>query len=511
METRNVSSENKPPEDDKAQEMYVTFSAEQHELNTEDQQPIRNRESLTKSQKKRRKFIPLRYHSRIFKISSKKKRKHQETHTTNHESYERKETSHLPAEDYQLSINSSGSSTYAICKFSKESGKSNASCDTYHEIDESRIGEETRGRCNTISSIGTCLESYPPRRTGRENINTSGDGQQITDLHNRISHEREDFEKRKRFSKRYMYICSVVLVVAIISVGVAYLLSTNNVNDKLESTVQDGVKKLPSKEFMKQVVSNVTDVEYLEHVFSNISIMGIEKVQTEMDLLSRELTDLPNALNGTSQADLDLLYMMNEVKVGLANQTKELNQLIATLPKKSDIPDKEYIKHLVTNITNEQMKDAVDVIKKEIPNKDYIKQVVTDITKEEMKKIVDLLRKDIPDKEYLEFVVANKTKEEVKNSMSDVKKDIYNLTEVIKKHLYKFINGTRCKASCSGLEDGNYQSCHTCEGFISCTGGIPTSMSCQPSHPNQTVFWDDFEKRCNYVSYTCDTKYLLLP
>ena len=84
-----------------------------------------------------------------------------------------------------------------------------------------------------------------------------------------------------------MYICSVVLVVAIISIGVAYLLSTNNVNDKLKSTVHDGVKKLPSKEFMKQVVSNVTDVEYLDHVFSNISIMGIEKVQTEMDLLSR--------------------------------------------------------------------------------------------------------------------------------------------------------------------------------------------------------------------------------
>ena len=84
-----------------------------------------------------------------------------------------------------------------------------------------------------------------------------------------------------------MYICSVVLVVAIISVGVAYLLSTNNMNDKLKSTVQNGVNELPSKEFMKQVVSNVTDVGHLAHVFSNISIMGIEKVQTEMDLLSR--------------------------------------------------------------------------------------------------------------------------------------------------------------------------------------------------------------------------------
>lgn len=84
---------------------------------------------------------------------------------------------------------------------------------------------------------------------------------------------------------------------------------------------------------------------------------------------------MPNALNRTSQADLDLHNTMNgkmnicsvcflirslmnktclmlrsclfltnllisgfaniEIKVGLANQTKEVNQLVATLPKKS--------------------------------------------------------------------------------------------------------------------------------------------------------------------------------
>ncbi|XP_078332931.1 uncharacterized protein LOC111121193 [Crassostrea virginica] len=205
---------------------------------------------------------------------------------------------------------------------------------------------------------------------------------------------------------------------------------------------------------------------------------------------------------------------MNEIKVGLANQTKEVNQLVATLPKKSDIPDKEYIKQIVTNITNEEMKNAVDVIKKEIPDKNYIKQVVTEITKEEMKNVAADLREslnDIPDKDHLESVVANKTKEEVKNSMSDVKKDIYNLTEVIKKHLYKYINGTRCVANCTGRAFGNYQSCHTCEGYISCGDQGLIEMPCPPPHSNRRVFWDDFKKSCEYFSYTCDTKYLLAP
>ena len=50
---------------------------------------------------------------------------------------------------------------------------------------------------------------------------------------------------------------------------------------------KEGVIKLLNKEYMKQVVSNVTDVEHLAHVFSNISNMGMKEVQAEMDVLSR--------------------------------------------------------------------------------------------------------------------------------------------------------------------------------------------------------------------------------
>ncbi|XP_022318090.2 uncharacterized protein LOC111121214 isoform X2 [Crassostrea virginica] len=365
------------------------------------------------------------------------------------------ETQHSQEENHQQGVTSFNRSAYASCgNFKKESKRSNASSHTYVEVDDNRTREAVAGE------------------------------------------EKTELKKR---SKKYLYICGVVLVVAIISVGVAYLLSTNNMNDKLKSQVKEGVNELPNKEFMKQVVSNVTDVEHLAHVFSNISNMGMKEVQAKMEVLFK---DLPEILSDVADRNLSIHSVMNELKVGLANQTKEVHQLAGKL---SQMADKENMEQVISNITKEGVKYAVTDIGKELPDKEYIKQVVTNITKEEMKNTVNLLLKD---KEHLELVVANITTEEVKNYMDVVKKDIYDLTKDIKKHLYKFINGTRCVASCSGLADGNYQSCHTCEGYISCVGGSLIPRSCQPHHPNQTVFWDDFEKRCNFVSYTCDTKYL---
>ena len=104
----------------------------------------------------------------------------------------------------------------------------------------------------------------------------------VTSIDKTLCLKKTELKKR---SKKYLYICGVVLVVAIISVGVAYLLSTSNMNDKLKSQVKEGVNELPNKEFMKQVVSNVTDVEHLAHVFSNISNMGMKEVQAKMEVL----------------------------------------------------------------------------------------------------------------------------------------------------------------------------------------------------------------------------------
>ena len=67
---------------------------------------------------------------------------------------------------------------------------------------------------------------------------------------------------------------------------------------------------------------------------------------------------------------------------------------------------------------------------------------------------------------------------------------------------------TVCIKSCKGRTDGNYQSCFTCGGFISCLNDITYNMSCMPSFPDRPILWDNIKGRCDYNSITCDPSYL---
>ena len=58
-----------------------------------------------------------------------------------------------------------------------------------------------------------------------------------------------------------------------------------------------------------------------------------------------------------------------------------------------------------------------------------------------------------------------------------------------------------CVSDCSGMANGDYQSCETCEGFVSCSNGDKYEMPCAPSDP--PLVWDDVKKRCEYESTTC--------
>ena len=55
-----------------------------------------------------------------------------------------------------------------------------------------------------------------------------------------------------------------------------------------------------------------------------------------------------------------------------------------------------------------------------------------------------------------------------------------------------------CVKDCSGKPNGDYQSCTTCKGFITCSNNVLYNMPC----PANTV-WDDVVKRCEWVSTTC--------
>lgn len=62
---------------------------------------------------------------------------------------------------------------------------------------------------------------------------------------------------------------------------------------------------------------------------------------------------------------------------------------------------------------------------------------------------------------------------------------------------------TVCVHNCTNYDDGDYQSCNTCNGYVSCGGHVLSNRDC-PS----TLVWDSLKGRCEYNSSTCDPQHL---
>ena len=63
-----------------------------------------------------------------------------------------------------------------------------------------------------------------------------------------------------------------------------------------------------------------------------------------------------------------------------------------------------------------------------------------------------------------------------------------------------------CVSSCQHMPDGNYQSCGTCEGYVTC---YSRSLSYRPCLND--LVWDDEEKRCGPESTTCNIPSAIRP
>lgn len=58
-----------------------------------------------------------------------------------------------------------------------------------------------------------------------------------------------------------------------------------------------------------------------------------------------------------------------------------------------------------------------------------------------------------------------------------------------------------CVKDCRLMCNGDYQSCETCEGYVSCNSEYLTKRKC--SNTDIILFWDDKLKACEYRSSTC--------
>lgn len=55
-----------------------------------------------------------------------------------------------------------------------------------------------------------------------------------------------------------------------------------------------------------------------------------------------------------------------------------------------------------------------------------------------------------------------------------------------------------CVSDCKYWEDGHYQSCETCQGYVSCSNQVYYKRTCPAN-----LVWDDNAKQCLYTSTTC--------
>ncbi|XP_062602384.1 uncharacterized protein LOC134264096 [Saccostrea cucullata] len=253
------------PEDDR--NTYVDLVLESHDANT---QQTSCQVEHTQSQKKRRRFIPLRFHSKIFKASKKKRH----------------------VDDHRISTNSS---SYASCKtYKKDSAKSNVSSHTYLDIDQC-IHHIELERCNSIAT-----ESCFSERTDGKRLDTSEQGIQKANNVPKILYQMELPKKTGRHAKKYMVLFCMILVCAILSAAIASVFSTRSLSESLPSAVD---KQLSDGSFLQRVMSNVSNVDVMNRIgglqndmedFSNRTKMSIDLFslsfpnKTDFDVLKVE-------------------------------------------------------------------------------------------------------------------------------------------------------------------------------------------------------------------------------
>lgn len=69
---------------------------------------------------------------------------------------------------------------------------------------------------------------------------------------------------------------------------------------------------------------------------------------------------------------------------------------------------------------------------------------------------------------------------------------------------------TVCVNNCIGRVDGNYQSCYTCHGYVTCIGGGLVNRTCPMFLENKYILWDNLKRYCDIIIPSSDPDYLPL-
>nr|XP_034324275.1 uncharacterized protein LOC105333489 isoform X3 [Crassostrea gigas] len=314
--------------------VYVEILPETQGMVT--QSPIPTKK--TESQKRRRRFIPLRYHSKIFKNSKKKKDKNGNELSVFKGADHHKHGARHAIEDNRPSTNSS---SYASCRPFRNT--CNGSCHTYMDIDELRghrgVGVE---RCNTISTVSTLpmhVVSTPQMcgvddHAGRQVVYR--EEQPSVNMTPKINYEMKVPDKNKGM-KKYMVLFCIVLVSIVVSTVLAGYVGTKDVVDDIPTKVQNQFQIMPEWKKLEEQ-TNLT-------VIRNFLDNGLSDFSKKLKALNEQ-----HFQNLTSDLELNLDMFKNETKT----QNELIQQRIL-----NETASKEDVKNINTmlNLTQSNTDD----------------------------------------------------------------------------------------------------------------------------------------------------------
>nr|XP_022313855.1 uncharacterized protein LOC111118599 [Crassostrea virginica] len=316
-----------------------------------------------------------------------------------------------------------------------------------------------------------------------------------------------------------------------------------NMSDDLKTELADKMtetKKNMSDDLKTELADKMTETK--RNMSKDLKTELTNKMMETKRNMSEDLkTELTNKMMETKKnMSEELADKMTETKKNMSEdfKTELTNKMTETKKNMS-----EDLKTELTNKMTETKKNMSEDFKREIADKmtetkknmsEDLKTEITNKMTETKKNMSEDLKTELADKmtetkknmsDDLKTELADKLTETKKNMSEDLKTELTDIMmeamqlmfEDVKTELTEYINKTfshridqggepcnhvtmgDCVADCYNICNGDFQSCNTCTGFITCTNH---NLYNRPCFGN--LVWDDTTKTCEATSNTCN-------
>nr|XP_034304730.1 uncharacterized protein LOC117682051 [Crassostrea gigas] len=309
--------------------------------------------------------------------------------------------------------------------------------------------------------------------------------------------ERDQSEpKHKSCSIKRACQCAIWTAIFLgISIGVA-LSTFNNMNaNNLEEKIIEGNNQINHtlasslKTFSDSFNETIVSVQNVSHTLWDETSNLRNQTETSLRELRRKSLELSEELKVFNDSfDAAIISVKNDSQTlrnkisGLRNETQTSIQELKTMPL--EVFEKLKTFEDLFNEATESVRNDSQTLRNEISNIRNRTETSIQELKTEMSELFEEFKRNMT------AYYTNQTGYQDSGSRSDSGGQCYNSTT------------KGCVDQCDSMCEGDYQSCSTCNGYVTCAHRILHQRDCS-SGSDLHLVWDDNTKTCESVSNTC--------